>query len=73
MKDPKVIKTASTGKGWAIGLIERFEWKTGAHYDYAVIRINPQGQYLVLSSHKDLTQARGAANAEWAADSGIAA
>lgn len=73
MRDPKIIKIANTRDGWAIGLIERFEWETGAHYDYAVIRINPQNKYLTISHHKDLSKARAAANAAWISDSAVAA
>lgn len=63
----KLIKEAPTGQGWAIGLIQKTAYSTGKPY-WSVIRINPKREYLALSSHYNLTEARAAANEEWKHD-----
>jgi hypothetical protein len=57
----KLIKSAPTGQGYAIGIIQE-----GSSFN--VIRISPQHKYITISKFSEFAQARIAANAEWAAD-----
>lgn len=57
----KLIKSAPTGKGYAIGIIQEGPY-------FKVIRISPQHKYITISQFFEFDQARSAANAEWAAD-----
>jgi len=57
----KLIKSAPTGQGYAIGIIQEGS-------SYKVIRISPQNKYITISKFSELSQARSAANTEWAAD-----
>ena len=57
----RLVKSAPTSQGWAIGIIEQGT-------NFSVIRINPQNKYVTLSRFTDFDKARAAANIEWAED-----
>ena len=64
----KTLKDASTVNGYGITLQEIFNWKTGEREHFAVSRFNKDGKFVVLSTHKRLTEARAAANRIWVLD-----
>ena len=68
-----IVKIAATRDGWAIGIIERRNYKTGELISYGIIRINPQDQYLILYNCFTIEEARESANREWAMDRGASA
>ena len=57
----RLIKSAETGHGFRIGIIEQSEV-------YSVIRMNEQCKYVTISRHNNLAAARNRANAEWSAE-----
>jgi hypothetical protein len=57
----RLIKSAATGHGFRIGIIEQ----SGT---YSVIRMNENSKYITISRHKNLAAARNRANAEWSAE-----
>jgi hypothetical protein len=60
----KLIKSASTGQGYAIGIIQEGS-------SFKVVRISPQHKYIIISKFSEFAQARKAANSEWAADKAV--
>lgn len=68
-----IVKSAATRDGWAIGIIERRTHETGEIVSYGIIRINPQGKYVILYNCFTMDEARESANQEWAMDRGVAA
>lgn len=58
-----LIATANTLNGFAIGVIRRPS-------DHAVIRMDRESRYVVLSAHPTEADARTAANIEWKLDTG---
>jgi len=63
---PNLIATANTTHRFAIGII------TGDGRGFAVIRMDPESRYIILSRHHTEAGARKDANRQWLRDTGRA-
>lgn len=61
MSKVQLVAVAETSDGFAIGIIRR-------RGGFAVVRMNRESQYVVLSAHGEESEARQVANREWALD-----
>lgn len=66
-----LIASANTYDGWAIGIVAKVAYSTGATY-FEVVRMDRQSRYVTISRHGDEATARTAANAEYRSDKAAA-
>lgn len=59
----KTIALHVTNNNWAIGIV-----KNDRSGKFAVVRVNPKNQFIVLDYRKTEADARKLANKEWLAD-----
>lgn len=68
---PKLITSANTVAGFAIGITEQVD-RTGTAV-FSVVRMDRQSRYVTISRHTTEAEARKRANVEYRFDKGVAA
>lgn len=68
METNNLIASANTRNGFAIGIVRNARANA-----FQVVRMDRASRFVTISVHGTEVAARTAANAEWAADKGVAA